>query len=926
MIAYESIAIPAGDVQPGLDEPALLLLHNLLNDFSALAALLPGQLRQQAWLNAYLLAAGISQILDDYLHRDPYSLTMAKHLARLKRPAGPIAARAAHGYGTAAWSIRNHMAGTPRLLRWQADLMALVRQLAETVVSLGSATTPGEEVRARGEALLARLQDFPTDLLRNVVRLPSCFRSFDQEPADLVRIVDGFAQTWPDRDRALLVVGVRTSGSYLAPLLAALLKGNGYTNVQVLTLRPGQRFLPSERVTIAAMLRSGGLALLTDDPPDSGNSLSKAAGALEQVGFSSQSIVLLLQLFGRRDSLPPVLQRYPAVLLPWEEWTVHQKLTPAAVRSALAGLLNPAAVPGEIERLPLPFISSAREHARALYRVQLIDRESEQHRELLIHVQGAGLGYFGEHSLAVQQRLANFLPQVYGLRSNLLYRAWLPEERRLGATAMDSTDAVVRRIATYTIARNRALAVDDDVSLRLVNRQPIWQDASDLMSQPFGRVAPLARPAIHRTAKRLLRVERPSVIDGDMDARQWFYGESGDRSLVKVGFDRRAFSNHDRYCYDPVFDLAGAAARCEGNELTDSLRQAYETLTGHPIDDERWLLYQVLQLQYMLRRHGSESPELHRALSRVHLEYFGTRFFADLRPATSGRLCAIDIDGVLEAEWLGYPGISPAGCRTLRALTCHGYRPVLVSGRSLDEIRARCTAFRLAGGIGEYGAVLYNQQSGRTLDLRCATDRSALDHLRLSLLRLEGVHLDPAYRYAVRAYHLDRDGRRCGLQAEMIETALAASGFAERLRPIVGERQTDFMVTGIDKGTGVLSLLAELGGDERCAGTKPLALAVGDTRSDLPMFALAELACAPANGDPTLADEGIRRMQRPYQAGLAQAASQLLGHRPGGCSRCRAPQLSVETDLLVTALAAQDTGRWGKFKQAAVLAAKVSRT
>lgn len=926
MITCESTAARCNGVVLEADAPAPLFLHNLLNDLVGLAAFLPAELRQRCWLNAYLLAAGMHQILADYLHRDPYAMNrVAKHLSRVRQPLGSVAARVARGSGAAAWSLRNHTPRTLALLCWQADLTALLQQLAEWVVCQDAVAPPWEELLAHGERLLARAGNLPASVRQSTLRLPSCFHSYDQQPADLARIVHDFAQGWPNRHRPLLVAGVRTSGSYLAPLLAALLKSEGYTSVQVFTLRPGQRLLQSERSMLSSVHRLGGLALLTDDPPKSGGSLRRAAAGLEQIGFSHQSIVLLLQLFGTRASLPEPLRQYPSVLLPWEDWTVQQKLKPAAVRSTLAALLGCATAVGEVERIPLPFKPAARDHARALYRVQLTDRESGRRREQPIYVHGTGLGYFGEHAVAVERRLRTFVPQVYGRNADLLYRAWLPDDRRITSASVAATDTVAAQMVAYTIARNELLAVDEDVSLRLVNRHPVWQRSSDILSQAFGRVAPLARPALHRTAQRLLWVEQPSVIDGGMDAAQWFAGEGTGEPLRKVGFHGHAFSNLDMFCYDPVFDLAGAAASWPGDHLPQALRIAYETTLGKPIDEERWLLYQVAYLQEMMRNQGSESPALHRAMARVTTDYYGKRFFGNVLASARGPMCAIDIDGVLETEALGFPAITPAGCLSLWALTRHGYRPVLVTGRSLNEVRERCSAFALAGGVAEYGAVIYDARSGRVCDLLSVADRANLDRLRGALRRLQGVLVDPAYSYAVRAYRIDRTGRRRSLCPEVIATALAESGVQERLCTIPGYRQTDFMVAGVDKGTGIRALLGVLGIDEPAAGAKPLALAIGDTVTDLPMLALARFACVPGNAGSDLHLPDIQVMRGQYQAGAAQAASLLLGHRPGRCSICRAPRLPAGASLLFTALAAQDTGRWGKLKQVALLAAKVHR-
>jgi hypothetical protein len=344
-----------------------LLVHNLLNDLTGLGSLLSRELRQGSWLNAYLLAAGMNQIVEDYLHPDPYFLgKAADYLARIRPPAGPLAAGTARGIATAMARIHSHQRPARYLLDWQADLAAFIQRLAEIAASPPAATTaPREALLAWGDVLLRPLGRFPVRLRREALRLPSCFRSFDQQPADVDRLVRDFAQRWPDRRRPLVVVGLRTSGSYLGPLYAAYLEAHGYQDVRALTMRPGRRLLKPERALLQAVSRRGGLALLTDDPPASGGSLAKAAQDLERVGVPSRSIILLLQLFGSRDALPPRLQRYAAVLLPWEEWTIHEHLAPGAVQSTLADLLAPASTVRAIERLPLPPRTVARGQARA---------------------------------------------------------------------------------------------------------------------------------------------------------------------------------------------------------------------------------------------------------------------------------------------------------------------------------------------------------------------------------------------------------------------------------------------------------------------------------------------------------------------------------------------------------------------------------
>lgn len=955
----------------------MLRPQNLLTDFTELGSLLSGQLEATAsalgvagatercreeLLDTFLVAAGMNQILEDYLHRD--LLSLGKVVARLGgggkrlRPATGVAVRSLRGGGL---RVRDLSRSERALVGRQQELAVLVQRLAEEVAEAASAESRedaasggrrarwAEDALGSGRALLAR-GDFPAALKRSVLRLPNCFRGFDQRPADCRRLAQLFASRRADRASPLVVVGLRTSGSYLAPLCAAFLKAEGFRSVDVLTLRPGQHWLRGELRALRAAVGAGGLALLVDDPPRTGAQLSRAAGHLQELGVPRRSLVLLLPIFDA-SSLPAVLQQYEAVLLPWHEWAVHGQLAPQAVREALAGLLDGRAgvLVGEVSEARMPELppseagSPPRGHVAAVFRVELLDREAGTRIEQDVYVRGVGIGYFGRHSLAVAGPLVEFVPHVYGFREGLVYRSWLPEEWRLSAERAAGDARIAGHIASYALARSRALPVAEDVSERLVGRDAAWEYVAAMLGRAFGRAELVLRPVTGRTARRLVRTPRPSVIDGNMRLSQWFAppdAAAAEDALRKVEYDERAFSASGlcMYSFDPVADLAGAAADYEGGvtgepaapDFAERLRTAYEERSGEPIPGERWLLYQLahhlVSHERLLRgeaRPGAAVVErllpLERAMARAHQRYFGELFFGDLRPPTRGRLCAIDVDGVLETRWLSYPAIGPAGALALRALARHGFRPVLVTGRSLAELRERCVAYRLAGGVAEYGAVLFNHLSGEVRPLLTESEEADLDALRAVLRGTPGVRLDPAHCYGVRAYLADRAGERRGLGPELVDSALAESGIRERLRPIPGELQTDFTVARIDKGAGLRALVEEL-------GSEAPALAVGDSGSDLPMLALAARPFAPANADAALrAHAGrarIRVTRRPYQSGLVAAVSSLLGHRPQRCSDCAPPALSADARLLLTVLAAHDGGKWGKARQALLLVAR----
>jgi hydroxymethylpyrimidine pyrophosphatase-like HAD family hydrolase len=284
--------------------------------------------------------------------------------------------------------------------------------------------------------------------------------------------------------------------------------------------------------------------------------------------------------------------------------------------------------------------------------------------------------------------------------------------------------------------------------------------------------------------------------------------------------------------------------------------------------------------------------------------YFAETSLRGVATSPGGPLCALDVDGVLESHALGFPAATPAAALALRALLAHGYRPVLATGRSLDEAAERCRVYGLAGAVAEYGSVTFRARDGRVRSLLNDRESAALARLRTTLAQAGDIVVDPDYRAAVRAF-TTRGSERVALTPDQTARALTAAG--GYVRAIAGEAQTDFVASSAHKGRGLRALAGELG----VAGARPYALAVGDTRSDLPFAGVAVAACAPAHADPALARAGFAVMRRPYQAGLAEAVGRLVGHAPGGCARCRPPAQSSERALLLRMLGAAERGRIG---------------
>ena len=889
--------------QPSARDP--LLVANLLSDLDGLMEMLVDEIANDSWINAFLLAAGANQVAEDRLHEGSIARArIAKHVARVVPGAGGrTAAAALRATDGAVWAARSATRGLSRLDAWQLELGGLVDKLADAVAH--TAGLERDAMLAGAKRLRSRLATVSPPLRRSVLRLPSCFRNFDQQPDDLERLTDDFILAFPERLRPVAVVGVRTSGSYTAPLHGAYLRARGFDLVHVLTFRPGQRWRRSELDVLRSVLADGGTVLLTDDPPKSGGSLARAAREIERLGFDERSIVLLLPLLGDMEVPPPSLRRYPSIVLPWEDWSVHARLEASAVRDALAEMVGSDSEVGSVHPLAMP-AAKRRGHVRSLYRVQLRRGGEQLTRDIC--VEGVGTGYFGDHALAVARRLGAFLPNVIGVRDGLAYREWQPEKGRVDPPTPERLGQIAAGMVDYVTSRARALAVDEDTSLRLVDRGAVWQRAGDIIMRAFGPASQFMRPIAHPVFRRLLHVARASVIDGACGPGNWFEGGEP-RRLLKVDFDKRAFCSLDIYCYDHVFDLAGCVSNSADGTLTAALHDAYLDKTGAAIDPERWLLYRIVDVAERLRDDPLQRADVERALASEMQRYYAETFFSHL-PLDAGSaapICAIDVDWVLETPSLGFPSITPAGAAALRALARHGYRVVLASGRSLDEVRERCGAYRLAGGVAEYGAAAYDHRTGCVHELLTAEDRRKLALVRATLAETPSTVIDDGYRRSVRAYTFEKSGRRRGLEPEAAASVLLAAGVAGTVRAIQGDSQTDFMVNTIDKAAGLRLL----------AGGEPVAMAVGDSAEDLAMMKRARFAAAPANADAAVRAAGVRVFNRPCQRGLAQAVEALVGHRPGNCAACKLTNLEPRSRLLLSMLAAQDARGIGKL--AAVL-------
>lgn len=900
-------------------------------------------------LDAFLLAAALNQVIEDHLERDILSLGPAAR--RLAGLGSPVANRAAGVVRAGASSIGRARQAWPPVLdlgRRQRAVAGLVDRLADKVVGIALAARPRPgwcpalQVETAGiwetvEEAIGRSWRPQSVLAHSPARPPNCFRVLDQDPEDCLRLVERLLAGCPG-GLSPLVVGLRTSGSYLAPLTAAALRAAGQPAV-ALTMRPGRRLRPAIRKLLLAHRPGGGEIVVVDDPPRSGSALTRALAQLEREGAEPDDLVLLVALTG--TEVPEALKGARAVVLPWEGWSVHDRLGQAA--AGLVRLLTDRRVDAvdsltAVEVVDRDQPAGRRHHVAARVAVRLRTAGCPGAMPADFCLEGVGLGYLGRDYIALAQALPGLVPAVLGVEPGLIVREWVPEQHRCtAAVAQEHPDAFAAAVAAYVVARREFLATEADRSLNLRGWGPVWEATAAMLAEAFGRLAPVARIVTPLATRRLLGTAHPTLIDGDMAPTRWFRRPSGPASgLIKLGFSGTAFSNSNLYCYDPIVDLAGfaAAAEQDGVDVGAALVSTYESLTGEKVGCSRWLLYRMLLHQraaediardLRLGAGGEQAALVARALDveeaaagAVRRALAATYLSSNSRvEGSDGPLAALDVDGVLETRWLEVPVPSPAGMLALRALSRHGHRVVLVTGRSLGSVTRRCADYRLAGAVAEYGGGIVGPDGPEVLLSRA--QRDDLDALGTCLARIPRLHLDPLHVASRRAFVVEPQCGRRGLTREETAAVLEAVGRPERFKVVRADTQTDFVSAAVDKGSGLAALASRLGSNPGEVG-----FAMGDTEADRPMLAIAGCAFVPAGADPGLITLA-RQVRRPAQAGLLEAVVSYLGHDPRRCSTCALPPIQGEDRLLGTMLDAVCGSRRQRLRQGGALLVTLAR-
>jgi len=884
-------------------------VERLAGEIDRLPSTSAGWQTSEVTTNIYLLSCSLLNGIDEYLRG--HTLRLPAQLART---------RPGH---MAMWLTEKVAENLPRQHRtqvrgwkqeWENGLDGLFGVLARGEPDQASFAESAKKLSGLLQAQL------PSDLLNVRLGVPSAFGRLDLTHFDVLTLGRRFMQQYPDKSHPILLLGLRTAGTYFSALLCSFFKAEGYRQIASLTVQPKKGPSRRERKELARYAKQGFTLAIVDDPPNSGGTIVLAVEIAREAGFDLARIKALVPTHPATRNWANTLPDELVITLEPERWRKQQLLDPKNVEKRLAEYFtrqgfSDVRVVGSRRASDLNAAlqhDSTRNRAAALKRIFEVQLWTSQGKNETRYVlaKSVGLGYLGYPAFLAAHRLSDFVPPVLGLRDGVLYTEWLPQQSGAGDVRSDR-ETWIETTAAYVAARTRVLSLPK----RRAAGKAVHENGLDLLAKSLGRAYGrfvLDIPMRSWIQQRLYRLHCPfpTLIDANIGRAEWIEGKFGP---LKTGYYGHGLGKTQLNTIDPAFDLAETIlsfALCpdeEGRLIRRYVEYSADTEVGQRLFVNKllaglWAMESAQEQLFGAMQTGQRQQELHRRflgawdfLTVQTARFCGARCRPSQPASWHAPLVMLDIDGVLDRRMFGYPCTTAAGIEALALLAARGCSVALNTARSAPEVKDYCQAYGLAGGVAEHGAYLWDAVAQCGQVLLDQETMAQIDELRKHLRRIPGIFLDDRHQYSIRAFMFEKQPRNLrslllnsfrsfsvGLGAPIPLPTLVMNHLITSL----GLHRLSFRQTMIDtavvakqndKGTGLAALR------DRVLGPDAETIAVGDTEADLPMFRAATRSFAPAQ-------ISCRRQARllgctvsryPYQRGLLDIVRTLVDGGPG---------------------------------------------
>jgi hydroxymethylpyrimidine pyrophosphatase-like HAD family hydrolase len=882
-------------------------IEHLAGEIDRLPSTPAGWQTDEVTTNVYLLSCSLLNGIDEYLRGR--TLRLPAQLAKTWPGR------------TALWvteKIAEHHPNRTHFCRWKEEWESGLDGFFAVLARGGSDPVSFAESAQKLSGMLQ--SPLPSDLLDSRLGVPSAFSRLDMTHFDVLALGRQFVRQCPDRSLPILLLGLRTAGTYFSALLRSFFKTEGYQRVASLTVQPKKGPGRRERKKLTRYAKQGFTLVIVDDPPHSGGTIVLAVDIARQAGFDLARIKALLPTHPATRAWADTFPNGLVITLEPEGWRKQQLLDPKTVENRLSeyfarqGFSHIRVIGSRrADELNAGLQSGSNPQRGAtlkqIFEVQLWTPQGKNETRYVL-AKSVGLGYLGYPAFLAAQRLSDFVPPVLGLRDGILYTEWLSPQPRAGAVGSDRNPRI-DTAAAYVAARTRLVRLPK----RRAPGKAVHENGLELLAASFGRAYGrflLDIPMRSWILQRLCRLHCPfpTLIDGNMGYAKWIEGKFGP---LKTGYYGHGLGKTQLNAIDPAYDLAetilsfALSLEEEGRLIRRYVEHSGDVEVGQRLFVNKLLagLWTMDAAQEHLfdMQSGQRQQELHRRFlgAWAFLTVQTARFCgARCRPSQPARwrspLVMLDIDGVLDRRIFGYPCTTAAGMEALSLLATRGYSVALNTARSAAEVKEYCEAYGLAGGVAEHGAYLWDAVAQCGQPLLDQETMAQLDELREQLRRIPGVFLDDRHQYSIRAFMFEKQPPSLLLRLlNSIRSFSVGPGAPTPLPTLMLNHlittlrldrlsfhhtmiDTAIVAKATDKGTGLTVLR------DRVLGPDVETIAIGDTEADLPMFRVATRSFAPAQiscrREARLLGCAISRYR--YQRGLLDIVRTLVDCGPGG--------------------------------------------
>jgi hydroxymethylpyrimidine pyrophosphatase-like HAD family hydrolase len=877
----------------------------------------PDWCRREWNINLYMLSSAAIDLVDDYLVRGVINLAeVADHIPFLGKPIKGI--EEASKFGS---RIRGAL-WDREIRKWRAEWSEWLYHVCQPLVRGKISDTTDQE--ALKEELIPLLHyTFPRKLLEMRMRIPAAYRSQDLSHYDFTALGKEYAAKHHDHDGSRMIIGLRSAGSYIAPLVCCCLREEGFRQVSFMTIRPKSFIHPQDEAQLKKSSLSYDRFIVVDEPPSTGKSVARCVEIMKSLGIENRKITIMLPIHPAGEdwlsaSLTYSLQECELITLPPGEWYKEKLLRTETFQDCIAPYFAELGL-DKFEIAEDPYIEKVNKELamnpdkgfhRRLKRVFKVNcsHDSGSHDSVFVMAKSVGWGWLGYHAPLATQHLSEFIPRVYGVRNGMLFMEWVgsSDQKR---NEQNFQDNKVQRLSAYIIRRTN--------QLRLIeNPMPFLNDYTDSGFQPIAAILSRAFSSKVKILKRGWLTKQleeigcpvPTFLDSRMSKEEWVDSQG---KLLKTDFEHHGFSKTASHnIVDPAYDMAAAMLEFELSEKEkEDLENAYMEGTEDVSVEKRLFFYKLLcgseAMSESLRMLNKvEYSSIYRDLNRNYINAWN--FLVSESARASAKLCVgepvrrwfepifvMDVDDVLDKNIFGFPSTTANGIMSLSLLRTHGICSAINTARSLEEVKDYCRQYGFVGGIAEYGSLLWDDIDQKAEVMVPEEAMDELEKIRSALGKIPGIFVNPYYQYSIRAYIFDWQRTHPLPDATIGELfRLLGTKFLKAKKSYI---DTAIIASSVDKGKSMLRLKELKGLNHNKMG------AIGDTESDLPMLLVADQGFLVANGGANLKQlarkYGVTVTNSSYQTGLLEAVQTFLhGSSVAECEQCKQVTRGLESN------------------------------